>query len=153
MVYEKIEIKYKQPLFYDEFLPLDTQEWYVLYRILKAEIDKIEQLIKPTLPDELRNKSLDEVVKILERKEERQEGRIKIEDILNESPERRREIEKFIVEFIKKKGGEASLEDILEHSKDKYKKEEITEALSRMKRAGIIYEPKATFYKLTEYDT
>lgn len=151
MVYEKIEIRYRQPLYYDEFLPLEEQEWYKVYLTLRAELKKLELLVRPTLPDRLKDKPLDEVIEILKKQEERQEGRIEIENIL-ESPERqkRREIEKFIVEFIKKKGGEASLEDILEHGKDKYKKEEITEALSRMRRAGIIYEPKPALYKLTE---
>ena len=147
MVYEKIEIRYRQPLHYDEFLPLEEQEWYKVYLALKAELNKIELLVRPTLPGSLKDKPLDEVIEILKK----QEGRIEIENTLK-SPEsqKRREIQKFIVEFIKEKGGEASLEDILEHSKDKYEKEEIMETLKRMKRAGIIYEPKLTLYKLTE---
>ena len=142
MVYEKIEIKYKQPLFYDEFLPLDAQEWYVLYRILKAEIDKIEQLIKPTLPDELRNKSLDEVVKILERKEymdKIEEGRIEIY-----TPQ------KHILDFLRAKDGQATLKEILQHSKHKYKKEEILKALEKLKKSGQIYEPDEELYRLIE---
>jgi len=151
VVYEKIEIRYRQPLHYEEFLPLEEQEWYKVYLALKAELNKIELLVRPTLPDSLKDKPLDEVIEILKKQEGRQEGRIEIENILK-SPEsqKRREIQKFIVEFIKEKGGEASLEDILEHSKDKYEKEEIMETLKRMKRAGIIYEPKLTLYKLTE---
>jgi len=91
MVYEKVEIRYRQPLHYDEFLPLEEQEWYKVYLVLKAELNKIELLVRPTLPDSLKGKPLDEVIEILKK----QEGRIEIENIL-ESPKRqkRREIEK-----------------------------------------------------------
>mgnify|MGYP000300606926 CR=1 FL=1 len=147
--YEEIKIRYRLPIYYNEFLSLGEQTWYHVYKTLEGELMKLEQRLKISLPPHVRDKPLDEAIRILEKKEAKQEGKIDI-PILTPESQKRREIQKFIVEFIKEKGGEASLEDILEHSKNKYEKEEIMETLKRMKRAGIIYEPKLTLYKLTE---
>ena len=149
--YEEIKIRYRLPIYYNEFLSLGEQTWYHVYKTLEGELMKLEQRLKISLPPHVRDKPLDEAIRILEEEEAEQEGKIDM-PILTPEGQKRREIERFIVEFIKKKGGEAGLEDILER-KDKYEKEEIIEALSRMRRAGIIYEPKTALYKLTEYDT